>query len=264
MNYDTYKTLSFSYRHRILTVALNRPDKLNAVNALMHYELSRVFYDITIDDDTDIVVLTGAGRAFSAGGDLDWAEGMIDDRAGWERTRVEAKRIVLGLLDCEKPILAKLNGAAVGLGATVALLCDVIFAAESARIADPHVSVGLVAGDGGALIWPQLIGYARAKEYLMTGDRLTAQKAEAIGLINHCVPDDELDATVDAFADRLAAGATRAIRYTKIAVNIGLRQIAHALMDASIAYESMTNQTADHREAVRAFIEKRPPEFTGG
>ena len=261
MNYDAYETLSFRRRQCILTVTLDRPDKLNAVNAAMHDELSRVFYDIAVDDDSDIVVLTGAGRAFSAGGDMDWLEAMVDDRAAWERTRVEAKRIVLGLLDCEKPIIAKINGAAVGLGATVALFSDVIFAAESARIADPHVSVGLVAGDGGALIWPQLIGYARAKEYLMTGDRLSAQKAEAIGLINHCVPDDELDAVVDAFADRLAAGATRAIRYTKIAVNIGLRQIAHALMDASIAYESMTNETADHREAIRAFLEKRAPNF---
>ena len=261
MNFDAYRRLSFSRRGRVLTVTLNRPDRLNAVDGTMHEELSRVFYDLAIDGESDVVVLTGAGRAFSAGGDLTWLEGLCDDRAGWERVRVEAKRIVFGLLDCEKPVIAKVNGHAAGLGATLALFCDVIFAAEPARIADPHVRVGLVAGDGGALIWPQLIGYARAKEYLMTGDPLSAAKAAEIGLINHCVSAEALDERVEAFADRLAGGAVAAIRYTKIAVNVGLRQIAHALMDTSIAYESMTNETEDHREAVRAFIEKRAPRF---
>ena len=261
MNFDAYRRLSFSRRGRVLTVTLNRPDRLNAVDGTMHEELSRVFYDLAIDGESDVVVLTGAGRAFSAGGDLTWLEGLCDDRAGWERVRVEAKRIVFGLLDCEKPVIAKVNGHAAGLGATLALFCDVIFAAEPARIADPHVRVGLVAGDGGALIWPQLIGYARAKEYLMTGDPLSAAKAAEIGLINHCVSAEALDERVETFADRLAGGAVAAIRYTKIAVNVGLRQIAHALMDTSIAYESMTNETEDHREAVRAFIEKRAPRF---
>lgn len=263
MNFDDYQTLECSRRGRVLDISLSRPEKLNAVNAAMHDDLSRIFYDVATDEQSDLVVLTGAGRAFSAGGDMPWLEAQIEDRAMWERTRVEAKRIVLGLLDLEKPIVAKINGPAIGLGATVALLCDVSFMAESARIGDPHVSVGLVAGDGGAIIWPQLIGYNRAKEYLMTGDLLTGEKAAEIGLVNHCVPDDGLDAAVDKFVERLSSGATRAIRYTKIAVNIGLRQLAHTLMDASIAYESMTNETADHREAVRAFIEKRKPEFTG-
>ena len=261
MNFEAYRRLSFSRRGRILTVTLDRPETLNAVDGEMHDDLSRVFHDVAMDEESDIVVLTGAGKAFSAGGDMGWLEGLCRDRAAWERVRVEAKRIVFGLLDCEKPVIARLNGHAIGLGATLALFCDVTFASEKARIADPHVRVGLVAGDGGALIWPQLIGYARAKEYLLTGDPLTAARAAEIGLINHCVPAEELDDRVDAFCDRLAGGATAAIRYTKVAVNIGLRQIAHSLMDASIAYESMTNETRDHREAVRAFIEKRPPEF---
>ena len=264
MNFEAYRRLSFSRRGRILSVTLNRPDTLNAVDGAMHDDLSRVFYDIALDEESDIVVLTGAGRAFSAGGDMAWLEEMCSNRAAWDRVRVEAKRIVFGLLECEKPVIAKINGHAAGLGATLALFCDVIFASEKARIADPHVRVGLVAGDGGALIWPQLIGYARAKEYLLTGDPLSASKAAEIGLINHCVPADELDERVDAFCDRLAAGATAAIRYTKVAINIGLRQIAHTLMDASIGYESLTNDTRDHREAVRAFIEKRRPEFGAG
>ena len=210
---------------------------------------------------SDIVVLTGAGRAFSAGGDFNWFQDMIDDPRVWDKTRQEAKQIVFGLIDCEKPVIAKVNGHAMGLGATIALLSDVIFAAESARFADPHVGVGLVAGDGGAVIWPQLIGYARAKEYLMTGDAISASDAAGMGLINHVVADDQLDATVDAFADRLADGASQAIRYTKVSVNIGLRQLAHSIMDASIAYESMTNSTPDHQEAVSAFQEKRKPVF---
>lgn len=264
MEFDAYQTVSFSRRARVLTVTMNRPDKLNAVNERMHTELAGLFQDVTADPDSDIIVITGAGRAFSAGGDFNWFQDMIDDARVWENTRQEAKQIVFGLIDCEKPVIAKVNGHAMGLGATIALFSDVIFAARSAKFADPHVSVGLVAGDGGAVIWPQLIGYARAKEYLMTGDAISADDAAAMGLINHVVADTDLDDTVDAFVDRLSAGASQAIRYTKISVNIGLRQLAHSIMDASIAYESLTNFTADHQEAVTAFKEKRRAVFGQG
>src|SRR5690606_36637006 len=162
-----------------------------------------------------------------------------------------------------KPVVAKVNGHAVGLGATIALFCDVIFASTKASIGDPHVSVGYVAGDGVAIMWPQLIGYARAKELLMTGDLLPASRAAEIGLINHAVEPEGLDAAVVRFSERLAGGAVKAIRWTKMAVNIGLRQLAHSMMDASIAYESLSNTTADHREAVAAFREKRKPVITG-
>jgi enoyl-CoA hydratase len=175
----------------------------------------------------------------------------------------EGKKIIFGLLDLEKPIIAKVRGPAIGLGCTIALFCDVIFAADTARFADPHVKVGVVAGDGGAVIWPQLVGYARAKEYLMTGDPLTANEAERIGLINHVVPETELDARVDAFAKKLAAGAPQAIKYTKVSVNLGLKQLAHTILDASMAYEMVTFTTKDHREAVASFLEKRKPHFTG-
>jgi enoyl-CoA hydratase len=229
----------------------------------MHEELSRIFYDIAIDHDAHIVVFTGAGRAFSAGGDFDWFQTMIDDRRAWERCRIEAKRIIFGLLDLEKPVIAKVNGPAYGLGATMALFCDVIFMAKSAKIADPHVSVGLVAGDGGAVIWPQLIGYARAKEYLMTGDAITADDAARMGLVNHAVADEELDEAVTSFARKLSRGALDSIKYTKVAVNIGLHQLAHSILDASLAYESLTNFSKDHQEAVTAFKAKRRPQFTG-
>jgi enoyl-CoA hydratase len=188
---------------------------------------------------------------------------MIDEPSSFEKTAREAKQIIFTLLDCEKPIIAKVNGHATGLGATIALFCDVIFASEAAKIGDPHVSVGLVAGDGGAVIWPQLIGYARAKEYLMTGKLMSAAEAARIGLINHAVPATELDAQVRDFADHLAAGAIKAIKWTKMSVNIGLKQLASSIMDASLAYEAMSNVTVDHQEAVHAFREKRKPLFTG-
>ncbi|MGB5948772.1 MAG: enoyl-CoA hydratase-related protein [Parvibaculum sp.] len=264
MNFSNYQTLLFERRERVLTITLNRPDKLNAVDGLMHEELARVFVDAANDAESDIIVITGAGRAFSSGGDIDWMQGMIDRPVLFEKTAREGKQIVFSLLDCEKPVIAKLNGHATGLGATIALFCDVIFAAETAKIGDPHVSVGFVAGDGGAVIWPQLIGYARAKEYLMTGDLMSAVEAARIGLINHAVPAGELDKRVDDFADRLARGATKAIRWSKVSANIGLKQLAHSIMDASLAYEALSNISADHQEAVSAFREKRQPVFGRG
>lgn len=263
MDYAGYHTLRFDRRGRILTVTIDRPEALNAVNAAMHEDLARVFREVQDDPGSDVVVLTGAGRAFCAGGDVAWFQAMIDDPAAFRRLVPEAKKIVFDLLDLEKPIICRLNGAAAGLGATLALLCDVIVAADTAKIGDPHVRMGLVAGDGGAVIWPQLVGYARAKELLLTGDMLTAHEAERIGLINRVVPAAELDAAVSGLAEKLAGGATLAVRWTKTVVNIPLKELAHTLMDASLAYEMASNETADHQEAVTAFREKRTPRFTG-
>lgn len=264
MDYRGYDHLLFSYAGRILTVMFNRPEQLNAIGPAFHEELSRLFYDIGLDRDCDIVVLTGAGKAFSAGGDIAGMKEMYEKPDMFEDSIREAKKIIFGVLDCDKPIICKMNGDAVGLGATLALYCDVIFAAEHARIGDPHVRVGLSAGDGGAVIWPQLIGFPRAKEYLMTGDLIRAQDAAAMGLINHCVPAAELDARVDAFAQKLAGGAIKSIKFSKVTINIALKQLAHSMMDASMAYEALSNQTADHAEAVAAFSERRKPKFTGG
>jgi len=247
--------------HGIATVTLNRPEKKNAVGVKMHAELAVIFRELERDPAVRVVVLTGAGSAFSAGGDLEWMQEMIDDPSIFERTIREAKEIVLSMLDCEKPVIAKVNGHAMGLGATLALFCDVIFASTKARIGDPHVGIGLVAADGGAIIWPQLVGYARAKEYLLTGDPLTAEEAARIGLINHAVAPELLDQTVDAFALRLARGAQKAIRWTKASINIGLKQVATAILDSALAYEAVTNLSADHQEAVNAFREGRPPVF---
>ena len=260
--YDHYKTLAFELNDRIMTVYFNRPEKLNVFTAEMEREVCQFLHDGAIDKDFDVVILTGKGRAFSAGGDIEeWMLPNVQDPGSCEP--ILPKRTIFALLDFPKPIIAKLNGHAIGLGATIALYCDVIFAAEHANIADPHVRVGLSAGDGGAIIWPQLIGYAKAREYLMTGEFVPAPKAEQIGLINYCLPADELDAAVDAFARKLLKGAMKAIVATKMTINLSLRQIATAVMDASIGYELLTVHSRDHAEAVHAFIEKREPNFIG-
>jgi enoyl-CoA hydratase len=257
----TYTTITLARKGRLLTITLNRPETLNAVNREMHEELADVFNFAATDPHSDVIVLTGAGKAFSAGGDLEHiAHNAANPDLFDEEARI-AKRIVFAMLDLEKPLICRMNGHAIGLGATLALLSDVVFAAESAKIGDPHVALGLVAGDGGAAIWPQRIGFGRAKEYLLTGELLTAGKAAEIGLINHCVPAAELDGAVDAFCERLLNGSRNAIRWTKVLVNLELKRIATAVMDAGIAYESVTVRSADHREGVKALREKRKPRF---
>lgn len=261
--YDGYETIVAERRGRILTLTLNRPEQLNAVNARLHTELSRIFVDVRRDPEADVVVLTGAGRAFCAGGDIDWMQSSIDRPADFEETAREAKEIVFGQLDLDKPVIARVNGHATGLGASLALLCDVVVMAETAKIGDPHVSVGLVAGDGGALIWPQLVGYAKAKHYLFTGDLMTAREAERIGLVTDVAAEGELDAKVYGLAERLAAGPLKAIKWTKVTANLPLKALFHSHFDAGVAWECASNLTADHQEAVNAFREKRKPVFTG-
>lgn len=257
----TFETINLTRTGRLLTITFNRPDSLNAVNLAMHEEMAELFPFVASDEDSDVVVLTGAGRAFSAGGDLDHITRNAEHPELFDREARLAKRIVFSMLDIDKPIVCRMNGHAVGLGATVALLCDVIFAAEGARIGDPHVGIGLVAGDGGAAIWAQRIGLGRAKEFLLTGELLTAKQAAEIGLVNHCVPADQLDSAVDAFCQRLLNGASQAIRYTKVLTNLELKRIAHAVLDAGIAYESLTVRSADHHEGIAALKEKRKPVF---
>ena len=262
MPFVDYERLKFDYRNRVLWITIDA-GKMNAVDFEMHEELARVFPEAQRDPDSDLIILTGAGRVFCAGGDMAWFQAMIDDPSLFRDIAHDAKRIVNGLLELEKPIICRLNGAAAGLGASIALLCDVIIADETAKIGDPHVKVGLVAGDGGAVIWPQLIGYARAKEMLLTGEMLDASEAAAMGLINHALPADQLDAKVDEVAGKILDNPRWAVRWTKTAINLPLRDIANRVMDAAIAYEINSNSTRDRQEAVTAFVEKRAPNFTG-
>ena len=258
-----YQRFTFTRDGRVLTAAITSDHPVNGVDAQMHDEFATVFTDLQRDSESDIIILTAEGRAFCAGGDFDWFEEQIESPARFRDIAWDAKRIVMSLLEMEKPIICRLNGAAAGLGATIALLCDIIIADETAKIGDPHVKVGLVAGDGGALIWPQLIGYAKAKELLMTGDLLSAAEAKDLGLINYAVPSDALDAKVSELVAKLQANPKWAVRWTKSVTNIPLRALAAQLMDASVGWESVSNFLDDRREAVAAFKEKRAPNLTG-
>ena len=260
---ETYQRFSFSRSGKVLTAAITSDHPVNGVDGPMHDELARVFTDLQRDSESDIIVLTAKGRAFCAGGDFDWFDEQIEDPAKFRAIAWDAKRIVTSLLEMEKPIICRLNGAAAGLGATIALLCDIIIADDKAVVGDPHVKVGLVAGDGGALIWPQLIGFAKAKELLMTGDMLTAPEAKELGLINYAVPTEQLDAKVDELIAKLQGNPRWAVRWTKTVANIPLRSLAAQMMDASVGWESVSNIHKDRKEAVDAFREKRTPDLTG-
>lgn len=254
-------TIELTRRGRLLVMTLNRPDSLNAVNLELHDDLAEAMAFAQSDKHSDVLLITGAGRAFSAGGDLDHIARNAATPTLFDHEAQVAKRIVYTMLDIDKPIVARMNGHAVGLGATLALFCDVIFAADTAKIGDPHVGLGLVAGDGGAVIWAARIGLGRAKEYLLTGDILTAAKAAEIGLINHVLPAEELDAAVYGFCDKLLAGAMGAIRATKVLTNLELKRVAHAVMETGIVMESLSVRSADHLEGIAALKDKRKPVF---
>ncbi|AWK76286.1 enoyl-CoA hydratase (plasmid) [Rhodococcus oxybenzonivorans] len=261
MNYADYTMLKFREDDGVLTIALNRPERLNAWNEALHNELSQVFDDVSRDFSIRAVILTGNGTAFSAGGDMDWLQELADDQQRWDRIAAEGRRIVMGILECRQPVIAKLNGPAAGGGATIALYSDVVFASDRASIGDPHVRVGFAAGDGGSGIWPYLVGFTRAREFLFTGEMIPAARAAEIGLINHVVAHDELDARVEQFARQLADGPIQAIQWTKQAVNQPLRQLVAANLDLSLSLEAQSNSTEEHREGIRALKEKRSPRF---
>lgn len=262
-----YEYLDLSIDDDVLTIAFDRPDVMNAIKSEVHKELTYVFKD-AYEADARVVVLTGNGPAFSAGGDL---EGMKDDIENPDPTVApfadsvrEGEEIIEDLVNLEKPIVAKVNGDAIGLGATLALFCDIVIASEDARIGDPHISAGLVAGDGGAVIWPLLTNVHFAKEFLMTGDLLTAEEAAEAGLINRAVPAEELDAEVDEMVHKLATGPQLAIQYTKMAINKWVQNGVTDILRESIALEAISSQHPDHEEAVDSFLERRTPHFPSG
>jgi enoyl-CoA hydratase/carnithine racemase len=259
-----YQTIATELEGRILKVTLNRPDRMNALDIVMHEELGELFGRIERDDDVDIVVLTGAGKAFCVGADFSQMEENLA-RGGYEDGHPGlldgSARMARSILAVRQPMIAAVNGHAIGLGATLALFCDIVFMAEAARIGDPHVKAGIVAGDGGPVLWPMLVGMNRAKEYLMTGDLLPAVEAERIGLVNYVVSGEELQEAAMGMARRLAEGAQIAIRFNKRLVNKELEDRVNRVYDLALALEGLTFETADHREAVQAFLEKRDPVF---
>jgi enoyl-CoA hydratase len=261
--YDGFKGVRIERRGATLWVILDNPP-VNAMTPEAHSDLARLFPVIARDAETRAVVITGEGaKAFSAGGDIEGLKRGAEDHARWAQSMTEAREIVLGMLDCDKPIIARINGSVVGMGATIALCCDITIMVETAKIADTHVKIGLVAGDGGALVWPQLVGLVKARRYLLTGDALTGREAEEIGLITQAVPAADLDATVEAWATRLANGASVALYGTKRALNMAIRQQAQVYMDAQLGLESASRLSRDHAIAIDAFLDKQEPTFEG-
>jgi enoyl-CoA hydratase len=257
-----FETFSVTLEGRLLTIAFNRPDAMNAVNLRLHEELAEVFIWAEQDPDSDVVVITGEGKAFSAGGDFSHIQNLAANPDLFDEEIRLAQKIIYSMLAMQKPLICRLNGHAVGLGATVALFCDVIYAAEHAKIGDPHVAVGLTAGDGGAIIWPYLIGVARAKEFLLSGKLLTAIDAAAIGLINKAVPFEQLDSLVSEYCQGLLDGPQLAIRNTKMLLNQELIAKVDMLLEKGLRLEKATLASADHREALAAIVEKRKPKFS--
>lgn len=264
--YDKYRHLRLSHNGGVLTITLSNPGKKNACTPEMGYELSLIWDDVALDSQVKIVVITGDGQDFCAGVDMsDQKRKFAAEREGGpvHPTTRRARHLIMSILECEKPVIAKVRGAAYGMGVNIALACDMVFAAQGARLCDSHVKAGMVAGDGGILLWPLAIGFHRAKQYLMTGEPLTAEKAEQIGLINKCLPDDQLDAQVQEMAERLMALPPHAVNYTKVALNVALKQMTASAFEASLAYEVYTMGTDDFKEATTAFLEKRPPLYKG-
>ena len=261
MDYAEYQHLTFDHKPSgVLLITINRPDVMNATNARLHWELTQVWLTVDADPAVRVALITGAGRAFSAGGDL----GMVEDTAGnpdaIARTMREASDLVYNMINLDKPVVSAINGVAVGAGLVVALLADVSIASETARITDGHTRLGVVAGDHAAIIWPLLCGMAKARYYLLTSDFLDGKEAERIGLVSLCVPGVKLMDTAWDIATRLAQGSQPAIRWTKRALNNWLRQ-AGPIFDQSLALEMLSFMGPDVREGVRAIREKRAPEF---
>lgn len=240
----------------IRTVLINRPAELNAVNRPLHWALANVWQRLSQDREAKVVVVTGAGRAFSAGGDLGWITSFLDDPAARDESLREGAQIIEEMLRFPLPVIAAVNGPAVGLGCSLAVLCDIVLMSETAHLADPHVSVGLVAGDGGAAFWPLLTPILRSREYLYTGARIPAATAVELGLASRTVPPEELLDQAYALARRFAAQPAEALQSTKRVTNMYLSQALSGAMQAGFAAEAVTMRSAEHRERLLALAKK--------
>ena len=260
-SYDDFRHLRFD-RHPggVLVITIDRPEVLNAANERLHRELSEVWAVVDADDETAVSVVTGAGRAFSAGGDLAMVERMTTDHAAVLEQWRDAGALVERMLASVKPIVAAINGVAVGAGLAVALLADVSIVAQSARLSDGHARLGVAAGDHAVILWPLLCGMAKAKYYLLTADFVDGPEAERIGLVTKCVADDRVLDEAMEVAARLAAGSRTATQWTKRALNRWLSQAAPAFGE-SLALEMLGFLGPDAAEGVAAVRERRPPQF---
>jgi enoyl-CoA hydratase len=244
----------------VLRLTLNRPERLNALDAAGHRELADVWRDIDADPTVNAVILRGAGKAFSAGGDFAMVEEMIDSFESRARVWREAKDLVYNIVNCSKPIVSAIHGAAVGAGLVAALLADISIASKTARLVDGHTRLGVAAGDHAAIVWPLLCGMAKAKYHLLLCEPLSGEKAEQIGLVSLAVEEEALQETALSVASRLAEGSTTALRWTKYALNNWLR-MAGPTFDASLALEMLGFDGPDVREGLASHKEKRRPKF---
>jgi enoyl-CoA hydratase len=259
--FSEYPGLDFERRPPgILWITINRPERLNATDAELHNGLSRVWLDIGSDDDTRVAVITGAGEAFSAGGDLAWIQHMTDDYDALRHAMTEAGDIVFRMADCRKPIISAINGVAVGAGLAVAIMADISIMAIEASITDGHVRLGVSAGDHANICWPLMCGLAKAKYYLLTADFISGEEADRIGLVSKSVPRAELHDEAMRVATKLAELPRDAVEFTKRSLNLWMRQATPAF-DASLAFEMLAFRGPDAREGAAALIEKRKPDF---
>ena len=261
MNYDEFQHLLFEKKpNGVLLITLNRPEKLNAVTTTMHRELGEVWLTIKRDPETRVVVVTGAGRAFSVGGDLKEDMVKLGDPEKIIAMGEEARAIVLNMIDLDKPVISAINGPAAGAGLAVALTADISIIAEDAKVTDAHTRIGVASGDHALLLWPLYCGMPKAKLYLLTADLIDGREAERIGLVSKCVPREQLMDEALALADRLALMPQRPLRWTKRALNHWLRA-AGPIFDLSVAYEGLNFMEPDAAEGLKAFAEKRPADF---
>ncbi len=261
MRYDEYQHLLFERREDgVLLITINRPDVYNATNDRLHWELSQVWKDVDADPQTRVALITGAGKAFSAGGDLDMIDRMKGDAARLAAAWREAGDIVYNMMNLDKPVVSAINGVAVGAGLAVALMADISIASEAMRITDGHIRLGVAAGDHAVIIWPLLCGMAKAKYYLLTADFLDGREAERIGLVSLCVPADQLMERAITVARKLGSGPQNAIRWTKRSLNNWLR-VAGPAFDTSLALEMLGFFGDDVKEGLNAVREKREAKF---
>ncbi|HKX78299.1 MAG TPA: enoyl-CoA hydratase-related protein [Novosphingobium sp.] len=262
-DYSRYSGLLLNKRDGVMTITLSNPGRRNATTPVISNELTTIWDDVWQDDEVKVIILQGEGKDFCAGADTNRLAKQGDVPSPLFGMTRKAKKHAMSIIDCEKPVIAKVRGHAYGVGLTLALAADLVYASEDARFCDPHVKLGMVAGDGGVLLWPAMGAFRRAKEALLLGEAISAADAMELGLINRVLPDDQLDEHVASIARRLCDMPSHAVNYTKVSLNVALKQMTGAAFETSIAYQAYSMKMGDFKEATKAFAEKRKGNFEG-